>query len=45
MIFGELDKPSLAAIADMGVREITIMAPLVDPDDLLRFLSRRRCST
>ncbi len=29
MIFGELDKPSLAAIADMNVREIIVMAPLV----------------
>jgi NADH-quinone oxidoreductase subunit M len=29
MIFGELDKPSLAGIADMNVREIIVMAPLV----------------
>jgi NADH-quinone oxidoreductase subunit M len=29
MIFGNLDKPSLKAIADMGPREIGIMAPLV----------------
>jgi NADH-quinone oxidoreductase subunit M len=29
MIFGVLEKPSLKAIADMGPREIAIMAPLV----------------
>jgi NADH-quinone oxidoreductase subunit M len=29
MIFGVLDKPSLRAIADMGPREIAVMAPLV----------------
>ncbi len=29
MIFGELDKPSLAAIRDMNPREIMVMAPLV----------------
>jgi len=29
MIFGELDKPSLAAIRDMNLREIMVMAPLV----------------
>ncbi len=29
VIFGELDKPSLKAIADMGPREIAILAPLV----------------
>ncbi len=29
MIFGKLEKPSLKAIADMGPREIAIMAPLV----------------
>ena len=29
MIFGVLDKPSLKAIADMGPREIAILAPLV----------------
>jgi NADH-quinone oxidoreductase subunit M len=29
MIFGTLEKPSLKAIADMGPREIGIMAPLV----------------
>jgi NADH-quinone oxidoreductase subunit M len=29
MIFGDLVKPSLKAITDMGPREIAIMAPLV----------------
>jgi NADH-quinone oxidoreductase subunit M len=29
MIFGELEKPSLKSILDMGPREITVMAPLV----------------
>jgi NADH-quinone oxidoreductase subunit M len=29
MIFGELDKPSLAGITDMNAREIIVMAPLV----------------
>ncbi len=29
MIFGELDKPSLAGIKDMNAREIMVMAPLV----------------
>ena len=29
MIFGELDKPSLAGIKDMNFREIVVMAPLV----------------
>ena len=29
MIFGTLEKPSLKAIADMGPREIAVMAPLV----------------
>ncbi len=29
VIFGKLDKPSLAAIPDMNAREIAIMAPLV----------------
>jgi len=29
MVFGELDKPSLAAIKDMSPREIVVMAPLV----------------
>ena len=29
VIFGELEKPSLKAIPDMGAREIAILAPLV----------------
>jgi NADH-quinone oxidoreductase subunit M len=29
VIFGELEKPSLRSISDMGLREIAIMAPLV----------------
>jgi NADH-quinone oxidoreductase subunit M len=37
MIFGVLDKPSLRAIADMGPREIAIMAPLVFLTLLLGF--------
>ena len=29
VIFGKLEKPSLAAIRDLGSREIAILAPLV----------------
>ena len=29
MIFGKLEKPGLAAIADLGWREVVILAPLV----------------
>ncbi|MBI4275647.1 MAG: NADH-quinone oxidoreductase subunit M, partial [Rhizobiales bacterium] len=29
IIFGALDKPKLAAITDLGYREISVLAPLV----------------
>jgi NADH-quinone oxidoreductase subunit M len=29
VVFGKLEKPSLAAIADVGCREIIVLAPLV----------------
>ena len=39
MIFGELEKPSLAGITDMNAREIIVMAPLVVLTDAVRLLS------
>ncbi len=39
VIFGKLEKPSLAAIRDIGWREIAILAPLVVADHRVRRLS------
>jgi NADH-quinone oxidoreductase subunit M len=37
IVFGELEKPSLASVPDMSAREIAIMAPLVIVTILLGF--------
>jgi len=37
VIFGKLEKPSLANISDMGVREIAIFVPLIVLTLLLGF--------
>ena len=42
VIFGKLEKPSLAAITDMGWREIAIFAPLIVLTLLARLLSQAR---
>ena len=45
VIFGVLEKPSLAAIKDLDYREIITLGPLVVADHPVRRLSRSRCST
>ncbi len=45
VIFGALDKPTLAAITDLDCREIITLAPLVGADHPVRRLSRSRSST
>ena len=42
VIFGKLEKPSLAAITDMGWREIAIFAPLIVLTLVARLLSEAR---